>query len=119
MHLSDANRLLGLYEEGIPQAKEALGVCERLNCLPGQAQYLEFLARLLCSDEQLYAAEEAASRAIELFPDEGEEFRVCRCHRVLGNIQCSGGEMEKAMRLPSGSHPLPTGMVDSFGSFAH
>ena len=97
MHPPDANRLLGLYKEGIPQAKEALEICERLNNLPGQAQSLEFLARLLCSDEQLDAAEEAASRAIELFPDEGEEFRVCRCHRVLGDINYSKGEMEKAI----------------------
>ena len=97
MHLSDANRLLGLYKEGISHAKEALGICERLNDVSGQAQSLEFLARLLCSDEQLTAAEEAASRAVELFPDEGEEFRVCRCHRVLGDIHNSKGEIEKAI----------------------
>ena len=97
MHLSDANRLLGLYKEGISQAKEALEICERLNDVSGQAQSLEFLARLLCSDELLDAAEEATSRAIELFPDEGEEFRVCRCHRVLGDIHYSKGETEKAI----------------------
>ena len=97
MHLSDANRLLGLYKEGIPQAKEALEICERLNNVSGQAQSLEFLARLLCGSGQLDAAEEATTRAIELFPDEGEEFRVCRCHRVLGDIHHSKGETEKAI----------------------
>ena len=97
MHLSDANRLLGLYKEGILQAKEALGIYEGLNDASGQAQSLEFLARLLCGDEQLDAAEEAASRAVELFPDKGEEFRVCRCHRALGDIHYSKGETEQAI----------------------
>ena len=95
--LSNTNRLLGLHSEGILQAREALGICQRLNDAPGQAHCLNYLARLLCSDKQFKAAEEAASRATELFPETGEEFRVCRCHRVLGDIYYSKGEMEKAI----------------------
>ena len=95
--LSNTNRLLGLYSEGILQAKEALGISQRLDDVSGQAHCLNYLARLLCSDKQFKAAEEAASRATELFPEKGEEFRVCRCHRVLGDIYYSKGEMEKAI----------------------
>jgi len=67
--LSNTNRLLGLRSEGIPQAKEALGICELLNDMPGQAHCLTYLARLLCSDKQLNAVQEAAARATELFPE--------------------------------------------------
>jgi hypothetical protein len=40
MHLSDANRLLGLHEEGIQQAREALGILERLGDAEEQADCL-------------------------------------------------------------------------------
>jgi tetratricopeptide (TPR) repeat protein len=39
--LSDVNRLLGLYEEGIRQAKEALEIFERINDTIGQAAVFE------------------------------------------------------------------------------
>ena len=55
------------------------------------------LARLLASDNQLDAAEEAASRAMDLLPGEGEQFRVCNGHRVLGKIYCSKRNTEKAI----------------------
>ena len=96
-HLSNANRLLGLYKEGISQAKEAFGICERLNDIPVQAQSLGCLAQLLHCDRQLDAAEEAGSRVINLLPNKGEEFLVCISHRLLGDIFCSKGETEKSI----------------------
>ena len=96
--LSDASRMLGLYEEGIQQAREALGICERLNDTVGQAKCLATLAHLLREDGQLDAAEEAASRSIDLLPEEGQEFLVCQSQRLLGDIYRSKGEGEKAIQ---------------------
>ena len=95
--LSDANRMLGLYVEGIEQAREALEIEERRNDKFEQAKSWNSLARLLHADDQLDAAEEAASRAINLFLDEGGKFDVCKCHRLLGDIYYDKGETEKAI----------------------
>jgi len=97
-HLSDANRLMGLPEEGIRRAREALEILERTGDVVGQARCSIKLALLLCDDQQLDAAEEAASRAIELITEKGSQSLVCESHRVLGNIHRSKGEMEKAVR---------------------
>ena len=97
MDLSDANRMLGLLEEGIVQVKEALQIYERSGHTTGQTKCLNDLARLLFDDRQLDAAKEAASRAIQLLPREGQEFQVCQSHRVLGNIYRSKGKRDKAI----------------------
>ena len=95
--LSDANRRMGLRGEGIPQAKEASGILERLGDVVRQAGSLIDLASLLRGDGQLDAAEEAISRAIDLLPEKGEELRVCQAYRVLGDIYGTKGEMKKAI----------------------
>ena len=95
--LADANRRLNLHEEGIPCAREASEICERLGDTVGQAGRLLDLAWLLRDDKQLDAAEEAASRAITLLPDSGQEYRTCQVHRVLGNIYSSKCERGKAI----------------------
>ena len=95
--LSVGNRLLGLFKEGISQAREALEIYERLGGAGRQGRCLISLARLLHDDKQLDAAEEAASRAIKILPEKGEEHRVCNTHRVLGIIYRSKGEKEKAI----------------------
>ena len=95
--LADTSRTLGLYKEGIVQANEALGIHERLGDTTGQARTLYQLALLLCGDKQLNAAEEAAFRAIDLLSDQGEEPLTCQCHRALGRIYHSKGEIEKAI----------------------
>ena len=95
--LSVANRVMGLYEEGIQQAKEALEIYERLGDTVQQAQCLIRLAFSLCSDTQLDAAEEAASRAINLLPEKGEEDSVCESHQIIGMIYRSKGETKKAI----------------------
>ena len=96
-HLSDANRLMGLPEEGIRWAREALEILERTGDTVGQARCLIKLALLLCDDQQFDAAEDAASRAIGLITEKGSQSLVCESHRVLGNIHRSKGETEKAI----------------------
>jgi len=88
--------MLGLPKEGISQVKEALGIYEQFDNKSGQTQSLQHLADLLYDDGQLDAAEEAASRLIDL-PTEGEQFTLCDCYRLLGRICCSKGEAEKAI----------------------
>ena len=95
--LSDTNRVIGLYEEGIQQAREALGIHERLGNAGDQANCLMKLALLLSFDNQLDAAEEAAFRAIDLLPEEGQQYQVCQSHYTLGEIFRSKGEIEKAI----------------------
>ena len=96
--LSNTNHRLGLHEEGIPQAKEALEIYERSCDISGQVQSLRVLARLLYEDAQLDAAEEAVSRALDLSLVEGDQFQVSECHRFLGDILChSKGRREAAI----------------------
>ena len=109
-NLSNANRQMGLYEEGIQMAKEALGILERLGKIGPQGRCLERLAWLYHDDDQLDAAEEAAFRAMDLFSKEGDPYWVCGTHRLLGVIYCSKGEagkaihhLEIALRLASSS----------------
>ena len=96
-HLSDANRRMGLYEEGIRQAREASETLGRLGEVVQQATSLINLALSLCDANQLDAAEEAGLRALDLLPEKGEELWVCVAHRVLGEIHQYKGETEKAI----------------------
>ena len=95
--LADANRLLGHPEEGIQQAKEALQIFERLNDPGNQAECLINLARILISEMQIDAAEEAATRAISLLPEKGQQHRISKAHRVLGYVHRSKGRTEEAI----------------------
>ena len=94
---SGANRGLRFHKEGIRQVEEALAIYGRLHDTSGQAHCLQRLARLLYRDNQLDAAEDIASRAIDLLSDEGDQFDLCRCHGVLGDIYRFKGEVEKAI----------------------
>ena len=96
-NLSETNRGMRLYEEGIRQAKEASGIFERVGEVAEQATSLIALAWLLCDSNQIKAAEEAGSRAINLLPEEGKELHVCQAHRVLGQVYRSKGETKKAI----------------------
>jgi tetratricopeptide (TPR) repeat protein len=95
--LSNVNRLLHLHKEGIQEAKEALEIFERIGDTIGQARCLTDLASLLLDDNRLDAAEDAALRAMDLVPDQGQEHLVCSAHRTLGDIHRSKGEKEKAI----------------------
>ena len=95
--LSDTNRRMGLEKEGIQQAKEASELYGRLGDTAGQAGCLNKLALLLQSDNQLDAAEEAASRAIGLLPEKGQQLCVCEVHSTLGSICKSKGKRDQAI----------------------
>jgi tetratricopeptide (TPR) repeat protein len=89
--------MLGLYKEGIKQAEEAQEIYKQLGDEIGQGICLNYLAWLFFDDEQLDAAENAASRAIDLLPKRGQEYTICQLHRVLGKTYHSKGEREKAI----------------------
>ena len=93
--LSNANRPLSFHEEGIQQGKEVLKICEELNNVFQLAHCFRSLAWSLQGDNQLDAAEEAASRAIHLLPE--ARFLVSQCHDILGDICRRKGEVEKAI----------------------
>jgi len=109
--LSEANRALHFREEGMQRAKEALEAYEQLGDVVGQTECLRTLGFLLCNDKQLDAAEEAASRAVGLLPEKGNEYLLFECHCRLGEIYRSKGEIEKAL------HHFETvlGIASSFG----
>ena len=96
--LSDTNRQMKLIKEEMQQAREASEIFGKLGRTADRAETLTDLAWLLHGDGQLDAAEEVASRAIERLPPDGEQLRVCRCHRILGYIFDSKGKTEKAIR---------------------
>jgi tetratricopeptide (TPR) repeat protein len=95
--ISVSNRMLLVLEEGLQQVKEALEIYERLGNISGQARSLTQLAYLLYDDGQLNAADAAALQVITHFSDKGEQYEVCGCHRLLGDIYRFRGEREKAI----------------------
>jgi tetratricopeptide (TPR) repeat protein len=88
---------MGLYKEGIEQAREASEIFERLGDTAKQAECLISLAYVLHDDKQLDGAEESASRAIDLLLEKGQQFQLCQGHRILGDIYKSKGDTEKAV----------------------
>ena len=111
-YLSSVNQRLGLIEEGIKLAREASEKFQQLGETTGQARCLISLARALYNDHQLDAAEEVASRAIDLLPEKGEQVWASHSHRILGYVYNSKGETEKAV------HHLEVslGIASSFSS---
>ena len=109
-HLSDANRLMGLPKEGIQQAKGALEIYELLGGTVQRAECLITLGLLFRSDNQLGAAEEAAYRVIDLLPEQGQEFLVCRSHSLLGDTNQSRGDTKKAIH----HYETALGIVSTF-----
>ena len=95
--LSEANRMLGLSKEGIQQTKEALGIYEQLGNTVDQADCWDDLGRLFHAEGQFDAAEKAILHAIDLLPEKGQEFRICKSHRGLGMIYGAKREREKAI----------------------
>ena len=96
--LSDVNRLLYLYGEGIRQAKEALEISRRIGDTMGQAKCLKELAHLLLDDNQPDPAKDVASRAIDLITKKGQEYILSELYLTLGRIHRSKGEKEEAIR---------------------
>jgi len=96
-YLSDVNRRLGLNEEGLRLAREALEIHQRLGETAERARCLKHLAWLLYADKQFEAAEDSTLRAITLLQKKADQSLVCECHRILGDIYHSKGETEKAI----------------------
>ena len=97
MYLSDANLELGFYEEGIQQAREALDIIEPLGMPWMTAGSLNMLAWSLYRDGQVDDAEKAATRALNILPEKGQEFIACKSLRILGDIFLSREERERAI----------------------
>ena len=95
--LADSNEALRLYEEAIVNLKEALGIYEQLGDKVGQADTLQHLALLFVEVKQVNAAEEAASHAINLLPNEPGDSTHCEHHHILAHICESRGESEEAI----------------------
>jgi tetratricopeptide (TPR) repeat protein len=95
--LSEANRVLGLYAEGVQQVREAAGIFARLGFTMEESDCWGSLSRLLEQGGQTDAAEEAAIRAIGLLPKKGQEHRLCQIHERLGDIYLAKGKREKAI----------------------
>ena len=113
--LSMINRGMGLYEEGVGQAKGALEIYERLCDTKRQAACLTKIAELFRDDQKLDAAEAAALRALDLSSGKGLEWDLCESHRTLGHIFRSKGETEKAIR----HFETAIGIASPFGWTSH
>jgi tetratricopeptide (TPR) repeat protein len=110
-HIANANGGMDLPKEGIQLVKEALEIGERLGDPVVQARCLTELAMLLRNDRQFDAAEEAASRAISLYPEKGEEYRVWGSHCILGYIYSWKGDTKKAIH----HYEVALGIASPFG----
>jgi tetratricopeptide (TPR) repeat protein len=77
--------------------KEALKIYEKHRNVIGQARAWRRLGWLLYDDKQFDAAEEAASKAIDISSGDGDQFEACKCLRLLGDICRSKSEIEKAI----------------------
>ncbi|KAF9785562.1 hypothetical protein BJ322DRAFT_1109000 [Thelephora terrestris] len=97
-HLAEAERILGLHGEGIQQLREASEIYEILGLIEGRAKCCNYLARFILEDQQLNAAEEAGSHAVNLFLDQGRGFWVYDSRHSPGRAYHLKGERKKAVR---------------------
>ena len=97
-YLCDSNRQMALFKEGVQQAREGSEIFERLGNTVKQAECLISLSYVLGNSYKFDAAEEAASRAIDLLPKKGEQFLVCMGYRGLGEVYSAKGNTKKAIR---------------------
>ena len=95
--LAELSREAGPRSERVLQAEESLEIFERIGDTGKQGHSLNSLAWALYQDGQLDATDEAASRAIQLLSEKGQEFRICESHLYIGRIYQAKGEREKAI----------------------
>ena len=96
--LCDANRMQGLYKEGIQQGTNAIKICGQLGDVGGLAQSLYSLALVLDADSRWGSARAAASLAVKFHMANNDYFGVCRSKHLLGNIYHSTGKNNKARK---------------------
>jgi len=107
--LAYANLTSRLNAEGIPLAREASEVYERLNHKGGCASSLRCLAWLLAEDGQVDAAEEAITRANDFCSDEPTQPEH---YHVLGHISLARGKTGEAIS----HHETALGIATSLNS---
>ena len=95
--LASVNGVLGLDQEGLDQAREAVEIFEWIGDIRAHGDSLLRLVVLLAANHQLDAAEEAASRVLQLLPEKGEEYLACRAHMFLCSVYTAKGEREKSL----------------------
>ena len=110
-----SSRILGHCKEGIRQVKETSQIFERLGRTLELTRCLEQLARLLYDNGQLDDAEQAALQSIKLLPEEGHECDICQSRSTLGDIYCSNGQREQAVR----HYEVALGIASSFNLSVH
>ena len=96
IYLSNTNRQMGLCGEGVLQAVGASEIFGRLGNKERQAHCMMVLSSLLRQGGQLDAAEEAASRAMDLSEN---QYQLYQSHALLGEIHQFKGNTEKAIHL--------------------
>ena len=96
--LSQTNRMLGFYKDGIQQARQALGIYKDIGTKTEQARCLIHLASLLRDNKEPDPAKEATSQAIALLPEQGEEHLACQVQRILGETYHSEGDRDQAFQ---------------------
>ena len=96
--LSSLNRHLGLFGEGIQLAKEALEISQQLEDTQLQTEMLSALAMLFLQDNQVVAAEETASQAIALLPENSRSFATLVCYHALAEVYRVKGNSEEAIK---------------------
>ena len=95
--LAFVNGELSNFAEGISQAKEALEIYEKLEDTAGQVDCLNCLASVLVNDNQVDAAEEVASRMVNLSSDGPSQAQLYERHSILGQICDCRGEVDAAI----------------------
>ena len=94
--LADANRQVGLHQEGIEQACEALEIFTQLGETGKQTQCLVVIAWLRWKVEEFNTAEAVAFLAMDL-SGLHDQYQLFQCHKILGEIQRSKGNPKKAI----------------------
>ena len=95
--LATVNIGSGLYVEGISQVKKALEIYEKLDNAVDQVDCLHRLAFFSIENGQVDAAEEAASRAINLSSGGPSQAQLSDHHYALGHICQRRGKTEAAI----------------------
>ena len=95
--LSHADRLLRLEGGGVQQAEGALEVFEEFGDTNERLDALNTLGVALCESNQPDAAEKVVFRAINLAPEQGQEYPLSESHYILGSIYGWKGQKEKAI----------------------
>ena len=95
--LSYANQFLGFERRGVQQAEEALEVFGEFGDANGQLEALNILGFALCLSNEPDTTENVIFRAINLAPEQGQDYPLYVSHRYLGFICEWTGQKEKAI----------------------